>query len=94
MPTIEQCHRCTKYCPQMEGAKDVAKSRYWYSRLYIDLEKRIESGQLVEVVRCKDCDYCYPIHNKDGSVYVYHCEYFTSDVDGNDFCSNGEPRVI
>lgn len=53
---------------------------------------RVPAADAVEVVRCKDCGYCYPICRLNGTVYVYQCEYFTSDVDADDFCSNGERK--
>lgn len=59
-----------------------------------EMVNAMSSVDVTEVVRCKDCDYSYSVHNKDGSIAFYQCEYFTSNVDENDFCSNGEPRRI
>lgn len=53
------------------------------------------SADVVEVVRCKDCEYFRPWadHSKLGDCMVYVCELeepFT--MEETDFCSDGERR--
>ena len=52
-----------------------------------DLLKRIESGELVEVVRCKDCK-----HREDGRCPMEQF-YPWLDQRDTDFCSCGERRT-
>ena len=51
---------------------------------FVKLVKKIESGQLVEVVRCRDCK------SYNGHRY---CNYLAEAVLDDDFCSYGERRT-
>ena len=59
---MADCHNCTEKCPQAEMAHEIAKGRMYVTQEFVELVKKIESGQLVEVVRCIKCemhDNCY-----------------------------------
>lgn len=58
-PNGMQCELCTEKCPQAARAHEAAAGRMYATKEFITLQKKIESGQLVEVVRCKDCKYYY-----------------------------------
>jgi hypothetical protein len=47
----------------------------------------------VEVVRCKDCENCYPHRLINGKVYFYKCDFHDIEIEPDDFCSNGERRA-
>lgn len=53
-----------------------------------DLEDKIERGELVEVVRCKDCKY----FKESEITNRCFCTYHDDDVEmfKNDYCSYGE----
>lgn len=55
MPTVEDCQKCTKPCPQAERAHETAKGRMYATNELTVLLKKVECGQLVEVVRCGEC---------------------------------------
>ena len=52
----------------------------------------------VEVVRCKDCEYCYRSIDPKTKVSIQVCGYVgynpvqSSQVTDNDFCSHGERK--
>ena len=90
MGMANKCDSCTQKCPQSERAHQAALGRMYATNEFIALLKKVESGELVEVVRCKDCKHraigdnvC--IHpNRIGDGYI--------EVKDNDFCSYGERR--
>ncbi len=59
---------------------------------------RTPTADVVEVVRCKDCEYFYKPHEQSFSCYCTHvqwAEYADGNgmrVSGIDFCSYGERR--
>lgn len=58
METIrKRCNCCTEPCPMADMAHEAAKGRMYATNEFILLQKKVESGQLVEVVRCRDCKY-------------------------------------
>lgn len=68
-----------------------------YALGYLDAEskyrKMIADGELVEVVRCKDCKHYTWADNRAFGFPVKWCEWTGfEDVDDNDFCSRGERR--
>lgn len=69
---MANCLNCTEKCPQAELAHDIAKGRLYATNELVELVKKIESGKLVEVVRCKDCRYR---RSTEGSYRVksYNC---------------------
>lgn len=48
------------------------------------------SADVVEVVRCKECAYCY----NNPSLNTFRCHRFTAVVDPNHFCSYGERKTM
>jgi hypothetical protein len=73
-------------------AHEAAKGRMYATKEFIALQKKIESGQLVEVVRCKDCKH------KDTWTESKIRDWFWCGVSGlqvvedMDFCSYGERK--
>lgn len=55
MPNGMRCELCTEKCPQAARAHEAAVGRMYATKEFIEMQKKVESGQLVEVVRCKDC---------------------------------------
>lgn len=55
MATLKDCEVCTKPCPQADMAHEAGMGRYYATQELIKLQKRIDAGELVEVVRCKRC---------------------------------------
>ena len=88
---MPNCQNCQEKCPQAEMAHEAAKRRMYATNEFIELLKKVESGQLVEVVRCRDCkhrgtDYC-----------IFHIKGEPADEEllrklDNDFCSYGERK--
>lgn len=52
---MPNCDNCSEKCPQAELAHNAALGRMYATKEFVNLVKKIESGQLVEVVRCRDC---------------------------------------
>jgi hypothetical protein len=90
MGMVKDCYNCTDKCPQAELAHQVAVGRMYATKAYIALAKKIDNGELVEVVRCKDCkNWMYEYDD------VGLCVTDVPDIDGvqrlaHDFCSYGE----
>lgn len=76
---MPDCDNCNEKCPQAEMAHEIALGRMYATKELIKLVKKIESGQLVEVVRCRDCI----AHNL--------CK-FEQSQGLNGFCSYGERK--
>lgn len=71
-------------------AHEAAVGRMYATKEFISLQKKIESGQLVEVVRCKDCKYWQD--NNDNYPHE-ECRWGHGETpDANDFCSYGERK--
>nr|DAG08856.1 MAG TPA: hypothetical protein [Caudoviricetes sp.] len=88
----KKCNCCTEPCPMADMAHEAAKGRMYATKEFIALQKKIESGQLVEVVRCKDCKH------KDTWTESKIRDWFWCGVSGlqvvedMDFCSYGERK--
>ena len=52
---MPDCKNCTEKCPQAERAHEIALGRMYATKELVELIKKLESGQLVEVVRCGEC---------------------------------------
>ena len=50
-----KCENCTEKCPQAEMAHQASLGRMYATKEFTALLKKVENGELVEVVRCKDC---------------------------------------
>ena len=83
---MPDCLNCTEKCPQAERAHETAKGRLYATQELVELVKKIESGQLVEVVRCKDCE-----HNT-GEPKCLHPDSIIKVPKDNDFCSYGRRK--
>lgn len=71
-------------------AHEAAVGRMYATKEFISLQKKIESGQLVEVVLCKDCKYWQD--NNDNYPHE-ECRWGHGETpDANDFCSYGERK--
>ena len=86
----EKCEKCTENCPQAERAHQAALGRMYATKEFIALLKKVESGEIVEVVRCKDCKYWE--RGKDYEPYCNHWGNMMPDTNAEDFCSYGERR--
>ncbi len=90
----EKCTNCVEPCPMADMAHEAAKGRMYATNEFISLLKKVECGQLVEVVRCKGCkhhriflkrDMCA----KNAQVLAGH-EVGLTATNPDDFCSYGE----
>ena len=86
MGMTKNCQNCAEKCPQAELANQEALGRMYATKEFIALQKKVESGELVEVVRCKDCKnyrppFCLINDNKQG---------WLSHVLPEHFCAYGE----
>ncbi len=84
MAYVKNCEPCRDKCPQAARAHEAAAGRMSATKEFIALQKKIESGQLVEVVRCKDCKH-YAMWT-DGRA-MNHCDRHDRTAYDNDFCS-------
>ena len=50
MPTIHDCERCEKECPKSQLARKQAEARMYATQEFVNLQKKIDAGELVEVV--------------------------------------------
>ena len=67
-------------------AHEAAVGRMYATKQFVALQKKIESGQLVEVVRCKDCIYTRKLYGR------LVCKYGTCSgciLREDFFCANG-----
>ena len=84
----DKCENCTEKCPRAEMAHQAALGRMYATKEFIALLKKVESGELVEVVRCKDCKHYH--HFGEG---VYGCRtYGMMKTKPDGFCSQGKRR--
>lgn len=81
--TMPDCKNCIEKCPQAEMAHEIAKGRMYATNEFVKLVKKIESGQLVEVVRCKDCAYGDMCSIREAMACT----------DDNGFCWRGKRRT-
>ena len=80
---MPDCDNCIEKCPKAETAHEIALGRMYATKELVKLIKKIESGQMVEVVRCKDC----VIHgNCDTEGVFYFCGI------SNPFCCAGRRK--
>ena len=70
-------------------AHEAAVGRMYATKLFVALQKKIESGQLVEVVRCKDCEY------SDDEISYLCCSHgvcVDCEVPPNFYCAEGKRK--
>lgn len=90
MGMANKCENCTEKCPQAERAHQVALGRMYATNEFVALLKKVESGELAEVVRCKDCKHRYIPNSPTGKPFCK--EHFSLEAKDDDFCSYGERR--
>ena len=54
----------------------------------VDVFSEIPTADVVEVVRCKDCRYCY----NNPNLNIYRCARFMAIISPEHFCSLGERK--
>lgn len=83
-----KCENCDEKCQQAELARNAALGRMYATNEFIDLLKKVESGQFVEVVHCRECERFKP--SEDGIYYCYRNKLGNGVfMKNNDFCSYG-----
>lgn len=70
-------------------AHEAAVGRMYATKQFIALQKKIESGQLVEVVRCKDCEYSY---DEISYLCCSHGVCVDCEVPPNFYCAEGKRK--
>ena len=69
--------------------KEKIMAEYLRNLFYEQLQKESD-GELVEVVRCKDCKHFF--RDDMGNVVVYRCELNHEDMRDDFYCADGERR--
>ena len=88
---MRDCNSCAEKCPQAELAHQAALGRRYATNELVAILKKVESGELVPVVRCKDCKHwCRNAGIADSPNG--HCFCHDIETNGQDFCSYGERR--
>lgn len=90
----DKCENCQEKCPMAEMAHNAARGRMYATNEFISLLKKVESGELVEVVRCKDCKYGDNHCDKQGLCTYCQISIHSYPVrkKQDDFCSHGERK--
>ena len=89
---MPDCENCNERCPQAEMAHEIALGRMYATNELVKLVKKIEIGQLVEVIRCKDC-IGQSTWFKDSETGCEICGMSGMYPKGEfDFCSYGDRR--
>ena len=87
------CQNCTEKCPQAEMAHNAALGRMYATKELVSILKKVESGKLVEVVRCKDCKYWHEeIGWCDENSHFFNDGMNWDIFEADDFCSYGERK--
>lgn len=90
---VIKCDNCKEPCPVADMAHEAAKGRMYATNEFIALQKKIDSGQLVEVVRCCDCKHFRSCDEIEGESWTGWCAYGDFHTDDLDYCSRGERRT-
>lgn len=88
---MADCNNCTETCPKAELAHETALGRMYATQELVALVKKIEAGELVEVVRCGNCRYFFvdEYYAKHGLCRAYPLGTAKLPMD---YCSLGERR--
>ena len=91
---MANCTNCSEKCPQAEMAHQIALGRMYATKELVELIKKIEKGELVEVVRYKDCEHKGWIQEPCHGKSVDFCNVFDSTINNPEkcFCYYGERR--
>lgn len=92
MANEKRCETCTEECPKAGILHETAKGRMYATKEIIALQKKIDNGQLVEVVRCKDCKFYEAGVEYYGGGTKDICRLFKRQMQNDAFCSCGERR--
>lgn len=92
MPNGIRCENCIERCPQAEMANEIAKGRMYATNEFIAMQKKVESGQLVEVVRCKDCKHWKHFDHLGCTDFAKVCGLANYMVGATGYCVYGERR--
>lgn len=90
MANEKRCETCTEECTKSQMAHEAAVGRMYATKEFISLQKKIESGQLVEVVRCEDCLFWESGENECESWEW--CKILNTDMPPNGFCYLGDRK--
>lgn len=82
MPTVHDCERCARECPQRQLAREQAEKRMYVTNEFVALQKDIEAGKLVRVVEAHwitaECS------ERDGNANCSNCGQW--DWDDAKYC--------
>jgi len=93
---IKYISRAGKKDPDKE-IEDLQKAM-WYIARYIKLRTEHRENDDIpmwkgeEIVRCKDCRYCYYADNRVEDEQGYVCDMYYREADPNGFCHLGRRR--
>lgn len=92
---MPDCKNCTKKCPQAELAHNAALGRMYATSELVSIIKKIDSGELAEVVRCRGCRHW----NEETGFCNLHSHFSMDGLDwdvfnDDDFCSQGERKKM
>lgn len=92
---VPDCRNCTEKCPQAERAHEIALGRMYATKELFALINKLESGQLVEVVRCRECIHYRETMDWDKRKYMAchrKANVIVEEKTPDDFCSCGERK--
>lgn len=92
MGMARNCQNCTEKCPQAERANQAALGRMYATKEFTALLKKGEIGELVEVVRCKDCEHRVYVDMGDEIGEIGGCKLFKMAMPYDNFCSYGKRK--
>ena len=88
----DKCMNCYEKCPQAERTKNAALGRMYATNEFISLQNKVDSGYLVEVVRCCDCEqWDKATVNRKGFLI---CPASGMEIMSDDYCSYGKRKEI
>ena len=86
MPIIPDCKNCIEKCPQAKRAHEIGLARMYVTQEFVVLIKKLEAGELTEVIRCKNCGW---YRTEDETCGFWSDEGYR---DPEHFCGEGKPR--
>ena len=88
----EKCRTCTIKCRQAEHIHETALGRMYALNELLSYIKKVDRGELVEVVLCKDCD--WRVYDESCKEHYCNHEYgMIGAVGENYFCYYGERKI-
>ena len=89
---MPDCENCNERCPKAEMAHEIALGRMYATKELIKLVKQVDSGQHVEVVRCRYCIGRSTWYNDTFSGCAVCGLSGMYPIGEDDFCSYGEQK--